>query len=62
VTPYCLLRRYLKPPWTNLDDFEEVPLEKSAASNKRVLSPPLMARLKIPAPEMPPPMMMRSQG
>ena len=43
------------PPWTSLDDLEEVPEAKSPFSTRAVRSPRLAASSATPAPVMPPP-------
>ena len=44
------------PPWTILEDFDEVPEAKSPFSTRAVLSPRLAASSATPAPVTPPPM------
>ena len=44
------------PPWTILEDFDDVPEAKSPFSTSAVLSPRLAASSATPAPVTPPPM------
>lgn len=54
--------RYLSPPWIIRADLLLVPLAKSPFSTKTTLSPRMAASLAIPAPVIPPPITMTSNG
>ena len=62
VTRICPWRRYLSPPCTSFVDRLDVPDAKSCASTRSARSPIRAASATIPAPVIPPPTTITSQG